>query len=163
ETVVRTMAQHCQRPIILPLSNPTRLAEAAPEDLLRWTDGRALVATGSPFEPVTIGRVTYVVGQANNALVFPGLGLGVIVARAARVAERTLLAGIRPLLVPSRPEDPEQKIGFQDNRWIRVPGGQAATDVADDAVYLVISLRNVVSGLAVLHGWRFHPQRMMGE
>ena len=83
--------------------------------------------------------------------------------RAARVAERTLLAGIRPLLVPSRPEDPEQKIGFQDNRWIRVPGGQAATDVTDEAVYLVISLRNVGSGLAVLHGWRFHPQRVMGD
>ena len=82
--------------------------------------------------------------------------------RAARVAERTLLAGIRPLLVPSRMEDPEQKIGFQDNRWIRVPGGQAATDVTDEAVYLVISLRNVGSGLAVLHGWRFHPERILG-
>ena len=82
--------------------------------------------------------------------------------RAARVAERTLLAGIRPLLVPSRPQDPEQKIGFLDNRWIKVPGGQAATDVGDDAVYLVISLRNVGSGLAVLHGWRFVPDRVMG-
>src|SRR2546423_14994866 len=68
--------------------------------------------------------------------------------RAARVAERTLLAGIRPLLVPSRPQDPEQKIGFADNRWLRVAGGRAATDVGDDAVYIVISLRNVVSGLA---------------
>jgi hypothetical protein len=81
--------------------------------------------------------------------------------RAARVAERTLLAGIRPLLVPSRPGDPDQKIGFADNRWIRVPGGQAATDVTDEAVYLVISLRNVGSGLAVLHGWRFHPERIL--
>ena len=77
--------------------------------------------------------------------------------RAARVAERTLLAGIAPLLVPSRAQDPEQKIGFADNRWIRVAGGQAATDVGDDAVYLVISLRNVGSGLAVLHGWHFIP------
>jgi hypothetical protein len=82
--------------------------------------------------------------------------------RAARVAERTLLAGIRPLLVPSRAQDPEQKIGFADNRWIRVPGGQAAVEIADEAVYLVISLRNVGSGLAVLHGWRFHPERIMG-
>jgi hypothetical protein len=79
------------------------------------------------------------------------------------VAERTLLAGIRPLLVPSRPQDPEQKIGFMDNRWIKVPGGQAATDVGDDAIYLVISLRNVGSGLAVLHGWRFQPERILGS
>jgi hypothetical protein len=82
--------------------------------------------------------------------------------RAARVAERALLAGIRPLLVPSRSEDPEQKIGFQDDVWIRVPGGQAATAITDEVVYLVISLRNVGSGLGVLHGWRFHPERMMG-
>src|SRR5438874_798182 len=67
--------------------------------------------------------------------------------RAARVAERTLLAGIRPLLVPSRSEDPEQKVGFADNRWVRVPGGQGAVDVSDEAIYLVISLRNVGSGL----------------
>ena len=83
--------------------------------------------------------------------------------RAARVAERTLLAGIRPLLVPSRAQDPEQKIGFADNRWIKVPGGMAATDITEEAVYLVISLRNVGSGLAVLHGWRFHPDRIMGD
>jgi hypothetical protein len=82
--------------------------------------------------------------------------------RAARVAERTLLAGIRPLLVPSRPQDPEQKIGFADDRWVRVPGGQAAVDVGDDAIYFVVSLRNVGSGLGVLHGWRFHADRLMG-
>jgi len=83
--------------------------------------------------------------------------------RAARVAERTLLAGIRPLLVPSRPEDPEQKIGFADNRWVRVAGGQAATDVSDEAVYFVVSLRNVGSGLGVLHGWRFVPDRLLSS
>jgi hypothetical protein len=82
--------------------------------------------------------------------------------RAARVAERTLLAGIRPLMVPSRAQDPEQKIGFADNRWVRVPGGQGATDVSDDAIYLVMSLRNVGSGLGVLHGWRFAAERLLG-
>ena len=86
------MAAACERPIILPLSNPTRLAEAVPADLLRWTDGRALVATGSPFEPVTHDRITYVIGQANNALVFPGLGLGAVVARAGRVTDRMIFA-----------------------------------------------------------------------
>jgi len=92
EAVVRAMAEHCARPIILPLSNPTRLSEATPENLLRWTDGRALVATGSPFDPVTLERVTYVIGQANNALIFPGLGLGAIVARARRMTDRMILA-----------------------------------------------------------------------
>jgi malate dehydrogenase (oxaloacetate-decarboxylating) len=95
ESIVKAMAARCERPIILPLSNPTRLAEAVPEDLLRWTEGRALVATGSPFEPVTHDKVTYVIGQANNALVFPGLGLGAVVARASRVTDTMIFAAAR--------------------------------------------------------------------
>ena len=92
EAVVKSMAQGCERPIILPLSNPTRLSEATPENLLRWTDGRALVATGSPFDPVTHDKVTYVIGQANNALIFPGLGLGAILARASRMTDHMIFA-----------------------------------------------------------------------
>jgi malate dehydrogenase (oxaloacetate-decarboxylating) len=92
EAVVREMAQHVTRPIIMPLSNPTSNCEAVPEDLIRWTDGRALIATGSPFDPVPHGDVRYQIGQANNALVFPGLGLGVTVARASRITDRMLAA-----------------------------------------------------------------------
>ena len=83
EEIVKEMASHVERPIILPMSNPTPLAEAKPVDLIHWTEGRALVATGSPFEPVTYNDVTYVIGQSNNALIFPGLGLGTIVVHAS--------------------------------------------------------------------------------
>jgi malate dehydrogenase (oxaloacetate-decarboxylating) len=92
EPIVAEMAAHCARPVILPMSNPTSLSEAVPADLIRWTQGRALVATGSPFPPVDDNGVRYMIGQANNALVFPGLGLGVIAARATRVTDGMLAA-----------------------------------------------------------------------
>ena len=89
------MAAHTQRPIIFPLSNPTTLMEARAADLLTWTDGRALVATGIPSCPVTYKRVTYAIGQANNALLYPGLGLGAIVARAHRISDGMFMAAAR--------------------------------------------------------------------
>jgi malate dehydrogenase (oxaloacetate-decarboxylating) len=92
ESIARQMASTVDRPIIMPLSNPTSKAEAVPEDLIRWTDGRVLVATGSPFPPVEHGGATYRIAQANNALVFPGLGLGVTVARAARITDAMITA-----------------------------------------------------------------------
>ena len=92
EPIVRTMAAAVERPIILPLSNPTSRCEAVPEDLIRWTGGRALVATGSPFPPVDHDGRRYLVAQANNALVFPGLGLGVAVSRARRISDAMLAA-----------------------------------------------------------------------
>ncbi len=95
EEIIREMAAHVERPMILPMSNPTELAEAAPADIIRWTEGRALVAAGSPFGPVTYDKITYVIGQANNALIFPGLGLGVIAARATRVTDNMLAAAAR--------------------------------------------------------------------
>ena len=92
EAVVREMAKHCDRPIIFPLSNPAPMAEAAPADLIAWTEGRALIATGSPFHPVTYRGVTYVIGQVNNAMLYPGLCLGVIVSRARRISDNMFAA-----------------------------------------------------------------------
>ncbi len=87
EGIVKEMAKHCDRPIIFPLSNPAAMAEAAPADLIAWTDGRALIATGSSFPPVTYRGVTYVIGQVNNAMLYPGLCLGAIVSRARRISD----------------------------------------------------------------------------
>ena len=92
EPIVRDMAAHTERPVILPMSNPTALSEAVPADLIAWTKGRALVAAGSPYPAVDYGGIHYEIGQANNALIFPGLGLGVIAARARRVTGGMLLA-----------------------------------------------------------------------
>ena len=83
--------------------------------------------------------------------------------RAARVAERSLLLGLRPLLLPSKLDDAPQKVGFVDNRWFVVDGGQAVAEAADDAVYFAISLRNAGSGIAVLHGWSFYPGPQFGS
>jgi hypothetical protein len=82
--------------------------------------------------------------------------------RAARVAEQSLLAGQRPLLVPSRTEDPAVKVGFQDDVWFSVPGGQGIAKATDQAVYLIITVRNVGTGIAVLHGWHLHPELQFG-
>jgi hypothetical protein len=82
--------------------------------------------------------------------------------RAARVAEEALLVGIRPLLVPSRPEDAPLKVGFADAHYVQTPGGGGTAEVTDSVIYLTISLRNVGTGIAVLHGWRHERSREVG-
>ena len=101
EAIVRAMAAGTPRPVILPLSNPTSKCEAVPADLMAWTQGQALVATGSPFEPVVWEGRTIRIGQGNNVFIFPGVGLGALVAEASqvsdtmfRVAAETLAASV---------------------------------------------------------------------
>ena len=92
EEIVRTMAAYTEHPMIFPMSNPTSRAEAIPEDLVHWTDGKALIATGSPFEPVSYKGRCYPVAQSNNSYIFPGMGLGILAAGARRVSDGMFMA-----------------------------------------------------------------------
>jgi malate dehydrogenase (oxaloacetate-decarboxylating) len=104
EEIVREMARHTPHPVIFPLSNPTSQAEATPADLLRWTDGRALVGTGSPFAPVEVNGKLIRIAQVNNSYIFPGLALGILVSRATRVTDGMIMAATKALasLSPAR-------------------------------------------------------------
>ena len=97
EEIVREMARHAERPIVFPLSNPTSKAEATPADLLRWTEGRALVGTGSPFDPVEVNGKLVRISQVNNSFIFPGLALGILVSRSNRVSDAMIMASAKAL------------------------------------------------------------------
>jgi malate dehydrogenase (oxaloacetate-decarboxylating) len=97
EDVIKEMHKHCARPIVFPLSNPTSRVEATPNDIIRWTNGEALVATGSPFDPVVHDGKTYPIAQCNNSYIFPGIGLGVLAVQAKRVTDEMLMESSRAL------------------------------------------------------------------
>ncbi|AVH75789.1 malolactic enzyme [Weissella koreensis] len=97
ESIVKSMAEHTERPIIFPLSNPTKLIEASAENLIKWTDGKALIATGIPSDNVEYNGVTYTIGQGNNALIYPGLGFGLVAATAKLLTPETISAAIHAL------------------------------------------------------------------
>ncbi|NCP63702.1 MAG: NAD-dependent malic enzyme [Paraglaciecola sp.] len=97
EQVIRSMKQHCHLPIIFPLSNPSRQVEATPQQVIEWTDGEVIIATGSPFKPVTYKGKIYPIAQCNNSYIFPGIGLGVIAAKARLVSDEMLMATSRAL------------------------------------------------------------------
>src|SRR5215468_2256236 len=154
EKAVRAMAARVDRPIIFPLSNPIERCEAAPHDLLRWTDGRALIATGSPYAPVTYAGVTRRIAQCNNVYIFPAVGLGVLSVGARRVTDGTMLAAARaqgsrspaktdpsaPLLPPL-----EELLGLTQDIALAVAREALDSDVApasaEDAVRAAIAAR----------------------
>lgn len=110
EKIVRGMASWCDRPMIFPLSNPTELAEATAQHLIEWSDGRALIATGIPADPVNYKGVTYKIGQANNALIYPGLGLGSIAVGASRVSREMISAAAHVPIYFIHPEQPGEAV-----------------------------------------------------
>ena len=109
EEVVRAMARNTEQPVIMPMSNPTVITEATPEDILRWTDGKALVATGSPFAPVNIGGEEHRIGQANNVFVFPGIGLGTIISGATEITDAMIGASSTALAHALKDEELEHR------------------------------------------------------
>jgi malate dehydrogenase (oxaloacetate-decarboxylating) len=119
ELIVREMAAHVERPVIFPMSNPTSKSEARPLDLVNWTGGRALIATGSPFDPVTFGGRTIRVGQGNNAFVFPGVGLGILVSEATEVTESMFSAAAVRLAEEVQDADFEAGMLFPPQSQIR--------------------------------------------
>lgn len=91
ETVIKTMLKSCKQPIIFPLSNPSKKIEATPQQLLEWTDGQAIIATGSPFEPITYQGTTHIIPQCNNSYIFPAFGLAVIAGKVSRISDEMLI------------------------------------------------------------------------
>ncbi|NNJ08743.1 NAD-dependent malic enzyme [Chloroflexales bacterium ZM16-3] len=133
EPLVREMASNVDRPIIFPISNPTSKSEAVPADLLAWTDGRALIATGSPYAPVPFGDRTVTIGQCNNVFIFPGVGLGVLASGARRVTDGMFVAAARALsaLSPAR-KDPAASL-YPALEDVRVASRHVALAVGAEA------------------------------
>lgn len=139
EAIVREMAKKVEHPIIFPLSNPTSHSEAEPADLIRWTGGRALVATGSPFAPVTHDGRTHEIAQCNNVFIFPAVGLGLAASKARRVTDQMLLAGAKAL--------GERSPAMRDPTASLLPGVKTLRDVARE-IALAVALEAVNQGLA---------------
>nr|WP_321361713.1 NAD-dependent malic enzyme [uncultured Hyphomonas sp.] len=139
EDAIKAMAKHTERPIILPLSNPTIKSEAAPQDVLDWTEGKALVATGTPFDPVTLDGKQYHVDQANNAYIFPGVGLGAVTVRAAKVTDAMFVAAARRLAETQSPS--------ADGPGHFIPPQQKLRDVAQE-IAMAVAKQAFADGVA---------------
>lgn len=133
EGVIRAMGDAVARPVIFPMSNPTSRTEAHPRDILEWTDGRALIATGSPFDPVTRGGRTFRIGQGNNALIFPGVGLGALIAQTREVTDEMFAAAAMALAQSVTDEDIASGSLFPRGRELRHVAARVAAAVVRTA------------------------------
>jgi malic enzyme len=158
EDVVRAMRAHVPRPAIFPLSNPTSQAEATPGDVLRWTDGDALVASGSPFEPVTVAGRTVRVGQGNNAFIFPGVGLGALVAHARVVSDGMFAAAAARLSELVAPADLAAGSLFPPIADLRRITGDIARAVVIAARTEGVCPPSDEDADAAVGRWRWEPQ-----
>lgn len=156
--VIVEMARHTDRPIIFPLSNPTSRAEATPEDILTWTEGKAIIATGSPFPPVTYQGKSHRIGQCNNVYVFPGVGLGALGCQAKQVTDGMFLAAAKTLAACSPAlKDPSASL-FPPIEEVRATCRKIALAVAKQACaekVAQVSLSSLEEGIAA-HVWEPH-------
>ena len=152
EAVVKEMARNNERPIVFPISNPTSKAECTPEEAIKWSDGRAIVATGSPFDPVIYNGKRYRIGQGNNAFIFPGVGLGVTVSKARRVTDGMFLAAAKALASMTTQEDLDECAVYPELPRIRECSHAVACATIRRAVeqghadpHILTDLNNIVS------------------
>ena len=134
EVLTKLMCSHCERPIILPFSNPTSHSEATPEDLIRWSDGKALVATGSPFAPVTFNGKTHTIGQGNNVFIFPGLGLGALLANSSVITDDMVTVASQACADSATQEELDQGMLYPAIERLREVSANVALAVANQAI-----------------------------
>jgi malate dehydrogenase (oxaloacetate-decarboxylating) len=160
--VIQAMAASTERPLIFPMSNPTHLMEAMPADVIAWTDGKALVATGSPAAPVEHYGTSYTIGQANNVLVFPGIGLGMVVAGAQRVTNRMLDAVAKAVASHADPTTPGAAL-LPDVKNLRAISSVVAESVYHAAVEDGVATKTPESVVQAILDTRWLPEYDQGH